>query len=158
MPSPTAAHNACIRFKPRYKRLVLAIALLPCAFTHAESADLFNLSIEELMDVKVSVASLTEESMLDAPASVSKLTRDDWTRNGSRRLTDALESVPNVVSHEIWGGTETISIRGYSTELSGVRGLASSLDGVPLNSYTHATSAYHLPNLALDSLQQVEMI
>ncbi len=138
--------------------LLMLGLLTPCTQADTSPQGLFDLSLEQLMTVKVSVASLQEESTLEAPASVSKVTRQDWNRNGARRLSDALEAVPSVVSHETWGGAETLSIRGYSTEVAGVRGLASSLDGVPLNTFTFATSAYTLPNVSLRTLEQVEMI
>lgn len=145
-------------FRLAHPRLLVTLVTLPWAFSaFGDDSNLFSLSLEELMDVRVSVASLIEESVLKAPATVAKITREDWNRNGAQRLGDALESVPSVMAYEFWGGAEAIAVRGYTTELS-VRGMASSLDGVPLGSFTHATAVYHLPNIALDLLDQVEMI
>ena len=120
-------------------------------------AQLFNLSLQELLDVKISVASLFEASELDVASSVSVVTRDQWNDRGARRLGDALESVPALVALPTWGGAEAIAIRGYGTELS-VRGIANSLDGVPLNSYTYATSFYDKPVINLELLERVEVI
>lgn len=121
------------------------------------SDELFGMSISDLMKVKVSVASLFEESELDVASSVSLIQAKDWEKTGARRISDVLESVPSVSSYPTWGGAEAIAIRGYATELS-VRGLANTLDGIPLNTYVYATSMYDKPLINLAHLDRVEMI
>lgn len=118
---------------------------------------LFKMSISDLMQVKVSVSSLFEESELDAASSISVLQAKDWEKTGARRLSDALESAPSVTTYPTWGGAEAIAIRGYATELS-VRGIANTLDGIPLNTYVYATSLYDKPLINLAHLDRVEMI
>ncbi|GLQ30170.1 TonB-dependent receptor plug domain-containing protein [Litoribrevibacter albus] len=119
--------------------------------------DFLELSLEDLMDIKVTVASLFEESALDVASSVSVITQEDWEARGSRRISDVLEAVPSVHTTTTWGGGETIAIRGYATELS-VRGVAFSLDGVPLNSYVYAATAYDKAIMELDFMDRIEMI
>lgn len=121
------------------------------------NASLFEMSIQDLMNLKVTVASVFEESELDAASSVSLLTENDWQKTGAKRLSDVLESVPSVASYPTWGGAEAIAIRGFTTELS-VRGIANTLNGVPLNSYTYATSLYDKPIINLDHLSRIEMV
>jgi outer membrane receptor protein involved in Fe transport len=135
---------------------LLAIAVVS-ASTKADDSDIFQLPLRELLEVKVSVASLFEESQLDVASSVSVVQHDEWERRGARRVGDALESAPSVVSIPTWGGADAIAIRGYATELS-VRGIANSLDGVPLNSYTYATSFYDKPVINLKLLDRIELI
>ncbi|WP_197485723.1 TonB-dependent receptor plug domain-containing protein, partial [Oleiphilus sp. HI0061] len=67
------------------------------------------------MNLKVTVASVFEESELDAASSVSLLTENDWQKTGAKRLSDVLESVPSVASYPTWGGAEAIAIRGFTT-------------------------------------------
>lgn len=139
--------------------LIASLSLLfmsPVLQAETENS-LFDLSIEDLMQVKVTVASLFEESELDVASSVSLITRDDWNSRASRRTGDALETVPSIVSVPNWGGSEAIAIRGYMTELS-VRGIANTMDGVPLNSYFSASSFYHLPVINLELLDRIEVI
>jgi len=99
------------------------------------SSELFELSLEELQNVRISVASGFEESVLDAASSVSLIQREDWMARGARRNVDALEASPGVNLAPAWAGAETISIRGYTTDLS-VRGIATLVDGVPVNMFT----------------------
>ncbi len=132
-------------------------AILTSSNAGAQDNDLFQMPLRELLEVKVSVASLFEESMLDVASSVSVVQHDEWERRGARRVGDALESAPSVISLPTWGGADAIAIRGYGTELS-VRGVANSLDGVPLNSYTYATSFYDKPVINLKLLDRIELI
>ena len=125
--------------------------------TDAAKDNLFDLSISDLMATKVTAASLFDESELDTASSVSVLESESWVKNGARRISDALESVPSVATYPTWGGAEAIAIRGYATELS-VRGLANTLDGVPLNSYAYATSLYDKPIINLAHLDRIEVI
>jgi outer membrane cobalamin receptor len=147
--------------RPSKKLTALALSgvvgLFCASKAHTEET-LFDLSIEQLMETKVStVASLFEESELDTASSVSVLKSSNWEKNNSRRLSEALEAVPSVATYPTWGGADAIAIRGYSTELS-VRGIANSLEGVPLNSFTYATSLYDKPMINLQHLDRIEMI
>jgi len=148
----------------------LALAILTGIHSNAQAETTFpeddssadfdsfiDLSLEDLMDIKVTVASLFEESALDVASSVSVITQEDWNSRGSRRLGKVLEAVPAVHSTTTWGGGETIAIRGYATELS-VRGVAFSLDEVPLNSYVYATASYDKAIMELDFMDRIEMI
>ena len=139
---------------------ILTCALLFSSAAKAEnsqSTSLFDLSIEDLLNVKVTIASLFEESELDAASSVSVITKEEWQQTGARRIGDVLEAVPSIATYPTWGGAEAIAIRGYATELS-VRGIANTLDGVPLNSFTYATSLYDKPIINLAHLDRIEMI
>lgn len=124
---------------------------------HADNDTLFDLSISDLMATKVTAASLFEESELDTASSVTVLESKQWRKTGARRIGDALEAVPSVATYPTWGGAEAIAVRGYATELS-VRGLANTLDGVPLNSYAYATSLYDKPIINLAHLDRIEVI
>ena len=155
MPKPSSLTKMSRR--PSALVIPLFAIAVASANTNAEDRDIFQLPLRELLEVKVSVASLFEESLLDVASSVSVVQHDEWERRGARRVGDALESAPSVVSIPTWGGADAIAIRGYATELS-VRGVANSLDGVPLNSYTYATSFYDKPVINLKLLDRIELI
>lgn len=142
-------------------RTLLFVALVFCHAPHtfAEQAEssLFELSLAELVNIKLSVASVFEASELDVASSVSLLKHEDWENRGARRVGDALESVPSVLAMPTWGGAEAIAIRGYATELS-VRSVTNMLDGVPLNTLTFGTSFYDKPIISLGLLDRIEVI
>lgn len=132
------------------------IPLLACGSAQAND-DFFEISLFELQDIPVEVASLFEDSTLDVASSTASISRSEWQNRGAVSLGQALEGVPSVFTNTVWGGSEAIAIRGFATELS-VRGVAHSLDGIPLGSYTYSSPSYLLPRAPLNLLNQVEMI
>lgn len=122
-----------------------------------ETPELFALSLSQLLSMDVEVASLFKESELDVASSTFVISQETWRQRSARRLGDVLESSPSIVTYPTWGGAEAIAIRGFATELS-VRGIANTLDGVPLNSYALATSSYDKPVINLELLERVEVI
>jgi outer membrane receptor protein involved in Fe transport len=127
---------------------------LPC---NALGNDYMDLSLRELTSIKVEVASLFLDDSLDVASSTAILTTQDWQDRGIDTLGQALEIVPSVFGNTTWGGSEVISIRGYATELS-VRGVAYSLDQIPLGSFVYANTGYFLPRMPLNLIKQVELI
>lgn len=144
-----------------YKKICLPVTgwIWLCAAPSAMAAepDLFELPLESLMEVRVSVASPYEETVFNTAASVAVLQPEDWERRSAQTLGEALEQVPAVSAYTSLGGARMFAVRGYATELS-ARGIATLLDGVPLNNYSYATSTYDLPFIPLDLLGRIEMI
>jgi outer membrane receptor for ferrienterochelin and colicin len=144
---------------PANKSKNTLLALLTAFVSPITMADdaYFDLSLFELQNIPVKVASLFEDSILDVASSTAGVSRKDWQNRGAISLGQALEGVPSVFTSTVWGGSEAIAIRGFATELS-VRGIAQSIDGIPLGSYTYASPSYLLPRAPLNLLNQVEMI
>lgn len=122
-----------------------------------ETTDLLNLPLESLLQMPVSVASPYEETVQHAASSVAILHPVDWQRRGARSQWEALEQIPDVELLPSLAGAQMIAVRGYATDIS-TRGIATLLDGVPLNNYSYATSAYELPFVPLSLLERIEMI
>jgi iron complex outermembrane receptor protein len=79
-------------------RLIPAIGALTAAFAataqdNVELERLTDLSLEQLLDVRITSASKFSQRASDAPASVSVLTAEDFRTYGWRTLADALRSV-----------------------------------------------------------------
>lgn len=82
----------------------------------AESSALADLSIEQLMEMRVdsvSTASRREQKTWEAPASVSIVTRDEIKSFGYRSLADVLRSVPGLYTSNDRNYTY-LGIRGFS--------------------------------------------
>lgn len=141
----------------RAARLVIAIILAGLGCETKAADDIFDLPIESLMQMSVSIASPFTESVMESASSVSVIQSADWELRGARSLEDVLEMAPSVVAYSSLGGASMFAIRGYANDIS-TRGTAMLLDGVPLNNYSYATAAYSLPFMALPQLQRLEMI
>lgn len=130
---------------------------LACLCTHSQADDLFELSLNDLNNLKVQVASLFEDNAMDVASSVAVIEHKEWENRGALTLGQTLELVPSVFANSTWGGSEVLAIRGYATELS-VRGISYSLDGIPLGTYVYANTGYAIPRMPLDLMQRIEMI
>src|SRR5690606_10683579 len=64
------------------------------------------------LDTVVVTASGHEQQVVDAPASISVVTREELEKGSYRDLTDALRSVPGVVTTPSDNNTRDISLRG----------------------------------------------
>jgi iron complex outermembrane recepter protein len=85
---------------------------------HSESdarEDLTSLSIEQLLDIEVTIVSKTEERFADTAAAVTVITKEDVHRVGARTIPEALRLAPGLhvgrVSSSVWA----VSSRGFSS-------------------------------------------
>jgi outer membrane receptor for ferrienterochelin and colicin len=73
--------------------IIMLLASATVAWAKDEIADLANMSIEDLMGIKVYGASKFEQKESEAPASVSIVTADEIRKYGYRTLADILRSM-----------------------------------------------------------------
>jgi len=123
-----------------------------------ETEGLFSLSLQELSQIKVTIANRHEESFIDAPSSVTVITRREIDQLGVRTLNELLNYVPGFQSymspHD--SNRSMILVRGLA-DIYG-RNVLLMIDGRRINDeYTGGfTFADHL--LSLYNAKQVEFI
>ena len=78
-----------------------------------EELDLFELSLEELMNVEIVSASKKSENLFDAPVSSYTITRSEIAKAGITSIPEALRLCPGVVVREITNGNYDIHLRGF---------------------------------------------
>ena len=84
-------------------------------FAQAESeSDLTDLSIEGLMEQKVTSVSKTEQTFSDTVAAVFVITQDDLRRSGVTNIPEALRMVPGVQVARIDSNKWAITARGFN--------------------------------------------
>jgi iron complex outermembrane receptor protein len=81
--------------------------------TGQKSLDLTELSLEELMKIKFTLASKKPEILADVAAAVYVLTHDDIRRSGVTTIPDALRLVPGIQVGRIDANKWAISSRGF---------------------------------------------
>lgn len=93
--------------------LLLIVAMVPAySQTQVDEADLYDLSLEELMNVKIVSASRSEEKAFDAPLSSYVITENEIFNSGSTSIPDALRLCPGLFVKEMASGVYDVSIRG----------------------------------------------
>ena len=122
--------------------------------------DLLQLSLEELLEVEVVVASKTEETIFDAPSTVTVFTRQQLRRMGVNSVEELLNFVPGFIATReiVFGQGYMVSARGSTTPQSSYNVLFM-LDGQRLNNDLRggALDAYgHFISLA--NVKQIEII
>ncbi len=82
--------------------------------TSGSSADLTNMSLEDLMNVEVTSVSKKSQSIAEAPAAVSVISQDEMARSGFSSIPDMLRMAPGVdvarVNSQIWA----VGVRGLN--------------------------------------------
>lgn len=131
--------------------LLLALGLIPCT---AHSEDYFSLSLDELMQIKIDVASNIPKPINKQPSTVTLITRDMIERSGAVYLMDLLQNVPG-----FWSGTDTIGT--FSLSFRGIWGMEAKIllivDGIEQNELSFGS----LPlgnRFPVSTIEQVEII
>jgi hypothetical protein len=93
----------------------LALVLSVGRVTVADASDLYSLSLEELINVKVASASLLPTHQLEAGSSVDVVSETQWQRHGARRTLDAVAHLPATVVLPMHLGADALAIRGYGS-------------------------------------------
>jgi len=103
------------------KRYSLAfVTLLLCTVVYGQEADsLFNLSLDELMNIPIQSASKKKETLFDAPLSSYTITAVEIERSGATTLPEILRLAPGVIVREQSNGVYDVSIRGMDNLTQG---------------------------------------
>ena len=78
--------------------------------------DLSLLSIEDLMNTKVTSVSKKEQKMSQAAAAIFVITQEDIRRSGATNVPDLLRIVPGLDVSQINANSWAISARGFNTQ------------------------------------------
>ena len=100
---------------------VFLLSILSCSLlladNHGDMEALFNLSLEELMNVEVTTASQEKETLLETPAIVSVITAHQLKDWGVQNVYEALSFLPGIVINETYMGNTVVTFRGVTPGL-----------------------------------------
>src|ERR1700722_806204 len=102
---------------------VAALAQIPRTATkssaqEASQSDLSQVSLEDLMNIKVTSVSKTDQKMSQAAAAIFVITGEDIRRSGATNIPDLLRMVPGMGVSQINANTWAISARGFNDQFS----------------------------------------
>ncbi len=140
------------------KILILTLLLLQWVpLARAEELEVFDMSFEELQRIRVSVASYQEEPELSTGSSVSSIDESQWQARSAKRVIDAIDHFPGIMTGYALGGT-TVMFRGFSNR-DAPRMFSVQIDGITLNDYSLGTTLLSTPDMFnLDTLEKIELI
>ncbi len=119
-------------------------------------ADLTDLSLEQLLDVEVSLVSRRAQRIGDAPASVHVITRRDIERSGLTSIPELLRLVPGVQVQRMQAGRWAIGTRGQPGEFA--NNLLVLMDGRSVYTPLYSGVYWDMQDLVLDDIERIEVI
>ena len=118
-------------------------------------ADIFSLTLKELINIKVAVAEPAgEESIIKTPAIVSRYDTKSMMKIGHRNLVDMLNAIPGVEVKTTHAGLFTVFIRGLQDPFN--QKILFLLDGAPYYQFTH--SLIPLSGIPIEGISHIEVI
>ena len=139
-----------------------SVLVLLCAASGAEAetpaVTLFDMALEDLMQIKITASTLTDESLKTAPASVTVFTRKDIQDLGVRSLDQLMNHVPGYQNAGV--SDSNSSLTHYSSRgrriVGATREVLVLLDGVRLND--ERTGGLLLDNISLGNIERVKFM
>lgn len=139
-----------------------AFVLASCAFAQTDKTpDITELSIEDLMNIKVTSASKRSQSLDSAAAAISVITQSDIHRSGARTLVEALRLIPGVQIGRYTQNYYAVTVRGFNNpNFDGSNGnkLLVLLDGRSLYMPYTSTVYWEIEDLPLEDIDRIEVI
>lgn len=115
-----------------------------------------SLSIEELLQTKVTSVSKKAEQLFDTAAAVFVITQEDIKRTGVRTIPDALRMVPGLQVAHINGSTFAITARGFNEWFSNK--LLVLVDGRSVYTPLFSGVNWDLQDTVLEDVDRIEVI
>lgn len=141
----------------RWKLHALAALIISLPAHAQEPIDYFDLSIEELLQIKTEVASIFPESKLEAPSAVTSFTQQEIQALGVTNLYELMNYVPGFqsVQGEFISSHLKLQSRGVYLDAGYVLVMK---DGIRLNDVSFGKASVYTPHLDLANIAKVEVI
>jgi len=145
---------------PHIKRSFVAVCFcFPLAATAADPmkpADNSDISLEDLVNIKVTSVSKKETKLEDSPAAITVITQEDIHRLGITTIPDALRLVPGMDVAQINSHEWAVSARGFNDEFANK--LLVLIDGRAVYSPTFGGVFWDVQTVTMENLDRIEVI
>src|SRR5690606_29206054 len=146
----------------RIIHLFFFILMCAPAFSQQEVSDLKKLSLEELLDVEVTLVSKHPERLITAASAIQVITYDDIKRSASTRLPEALQLASNLQVAQASSHGWAITARGFNGAPLTSNSLADKLlvmiDGRSIYTPLFAGVFWDVQNVLLDDIEKIEVV
>lgn len=157
MPVASSVRNFACRHASRYMLVLVLWCCVAIAVRAEHRDDLFDLSLQQLMNIKVSSPTLTPQTLQDTPAAVSVFQRDEIQRTGFDYLHELLNLVPGFQVIRSGDGPFSVSARGRAN-YSNSREILVLVDGIPRNDPRDGGARSLLHYFPLERIERVEIV
>jgi iron complex outermembrane receptor protein len=130
-------------------------AVSPAAQTGVQR-DLSDVSLEDLMNMKVTSVSKKDQKMSEAATSIFVITQEDISRSGATNIPDLLRMVPGMDVSQINANTWAVSARGFNDQFSNK--LLVLIDGRAVYTPLLGGVNWDTQNVPLDDIERIEVI
>jgi iron complex outermembrane receptor protein len=117
---------------------------------------LADLSLEDLVNVKITSVSRKEEKLNDAAAAIFVLNNDDLRRSGATTVADALRLVPGLQVAAIDSANWAVSSRGFNSQFDNK--LLVMIDGRTVYSPLFSGVYWNVQQMFFDDVDRIEVI
>lgn len=146
----------------RIIHLFFFILMCAPAFSQQEVSDLKKLSLEELLDIEVTLVSKHPERLITAASAIQVITYDDIKRSASTRLPEALQLASNLQVAQASSHGWAITARGFNGAPLTSNSLADKLlvmiDGRSIYTPLFAGVFWDVQNVLLDDIEKIEVV
>lgn len=122
----------------------------------SELRELWDLSLEELGQIQVTLVSKKKERLLDAAGSIYVITHEAIRRSGARSIPEALRLAPNLQVAQIKGNQYAISTRGFNS--STANKLLVMIDGRIVYTPLYSGVFWDAQDIMLQDVAQIEIV
>jgi iron complex outermembrane receptor protein len=133
----------------------MVVAFLPVCFGQT-TKDLAELSLEELLNMKVTSAARKPQSLRTTAAAVFVITSEDIRRSGIRLMPELLRLAPGVQVSRLDAGNWAISIRGFSTDFSNK--LLVLVDGQSIYNEEYGGVFWDTEQMPVEDIDRIEIV
>jgi len=140
------------------RRLSPAVFFYLCVAMQAQqpSKDLSQMSLEDLLNVRVTTVSKKEQKLSETAAAVYVITAEEIERSGVTSVPEALRLAPGVQVSQINSSTWAIAVRGFDSRYSNK--LLVLVDGRSVYSPTFSQVFWQVQDLPLEDIERIEVI
>jgi iron complex outermembrane receptor protein len=138
------------------ERLIASSLLLLTAMCGAQQPDLIDRSLEDLMNIKVTSVSKTEQTLSRTASAIFVITAQDIRRSGATNIPDLLRMVPGMDVAQIGANTWAISARGLNGRFSNE--LLVLVDGRNVYTPTFGGVFWDVLDMPLEDIERIEVI
>jgi iron complex outermembrane receptor protein len=122
----------------------------------AQQAEIADLSLEELGNLRVTSAALRPERYADVPASIYVITHDEIRRSGATSLPEALQLAPNLEVSRVSATAFAVTARGFQNVITNK--LLVLLDGRTLYTSVLSGVLWDAQDVMLEDVDRIEVV